>query len=152
MCHLQGWIWSSLSRTSEDYFNRSAHSAGPGIEKKMGHVFCPCVCVACVSFLRCFALPRCPKTQGRRGQQSTRRETRSIEKQLSKRGENSSKSEAWGLHFGTNLGAKFAPGGLRDPLGRQVGSRSLPGRLPKRSGAPPGPRKNSLLSSGGGAP
>ena len=65
-------------------FNRSALSAGPEIEKHMDHFFCPCVCVACVSFLRCFALPRCPKTQGRRGQQLTRRETRSIKKHLSK--------------------------------------------------------------------
>ena len=71
-----------------------------------------------------------------RGQQSTIRESKSIENQRSRRGEKSSKNDPWGLHFGTNLGAKFAPGGLRDPLGRQVGSRSFPGRLPRRVGRP----------------
>ena len=59
------------------------------------------------------------------------------------------KTEVSGLHFGTNLGAKLASAGLRGPLGRQVGSRISPGRLPKRSRRPPGPKKNSLLSSGG---
>ena len=32
----------------------------------------------------------------------------------------------------------MAPGGLRGTLGRQLGSRSLPGRLPRRSRRPPG--------------
>ena len=59
------------------------------------------------------------------------------------------KNEASGLLCGSQNGAKMAPRGLRGPLGRQLGSRSLPGRLPKRSRRPPGPKTNSLLSSGG---
>ena len=35
------------------------------------------------------------------------------------------------------------------PLGRHVGSRSLPGRLAKRFRSSPGPEKNSLPSPGG---
>ena len=53
----------------------------------------------------------------------------------------SSQNEASGLHFGSQNGAKMALGGLRGPLGRRVGSRSLPGRLPKRSRSSPGPKK-----------
>ena len=59
------------------------------------------------------------------------------------------KTEVSGLHFGTNLGAKLASAGLRGPLGRHLGCRSLPGRLPQRSRSPPVSKKNSLLSSGG---
>ena len=43
----------------------------------------------------------------------------------------------------------MAPGGLRGPLGRQVGSRSLPGRLPRRSRRPPGPKKIHCYLPGG---
>ena len=60
-----------------------------------------------------------------------------------------SKNEASGLHFDSPNGVKIALGSLGGPLGRQLGSRRLPGRLPKRSRRPPGPKKNSLLSSGG---
>ena len=59
------------------------------------------------------------------------------------------KNEASGLLCGSQNGAKMAPGGLWGPLGRQVGSRSLPGRLAKRFQSALGPEKNSLPSPGG---
>ena len=59
------------------------------------------------------------------------------------------KNEVSGLHLGTNLGAKLASGGLRGPLGRHLGSRSLPGRPPKRSRSPPGSKKNDCYLPGG---
>ena len=65
--------------------------------------------------------------------QVTKIEPQGVQKRL--------KNEASGLHFGSKNGAKMAPGGLRGPLGRQVGSRSLPGRFPKRSRSPPGAKK-----------
>ena len=66
-----------------------------------------------------------------------------------RRVQKSFKNEASGLHFRSPNGAKMALGGLRGPLGRQLGSRRLPGRLPKRSRRPLVPKTNSLLSSGG---
>ena len=51
------------------------------------------------------------------------------------------KNEASGLLCGSQNGAKMAPGGLWGPLGRQVGSRSLPGRLAKRFQSALGPEK-----------
>ena len=64
-------------------------------------------------------------------------------------GKRSLKNEASGLLCGSQNGAKMAPGGLWGPLGRQVGSRSLPGRLAKRFHSALGPENNSLPSPGG---
>ena len=43
----------------------------------------------------------------------------------------------------------MAPGGLRGRIGRQLGSRSLPGMFPKRSRRPPGPKKIHCYLPGG---
>ena len=41
--------------------------------------------------------------------------------------------------------AKMALASLGGPLGRQLGSRSLPGRLPRRSRRPPGPKQKFIV-------
>ena len=55
------------------------------------------------------------------------------------------KYEGSGLHFGTNLGAKFAPGGPGTLLGAKWAPGAFPGGSRDASAVP----KNSMLSSGG---